>query len=298
MTDLIPISWSEIDAYHQCPHKWWLGYIEGWQAPPSPALQRGIDWHELMDLHYAGRLPGGDPRQASAKVSELLGRTDPHATEQQGLLTWMFDGYGQMWDEEDHRDWTVVASEHKLELPLPDPEGNPSRFLVRARIDLLARFKPNGKLWLWDHKTGANLPKGKDLDFEDQFGLYIWLLRQTGHEIQGCVYNAARTQRNKSAPQPLNERFSRTLLVRTDTELRTMANEIWATAEAMYPLDQPPLWPPPRHPDSERCKWRCGFTEGCLASRKGMKVDSYMEAHGLERRHGKPILWRSEVDVT
>jgi RecB family exonuclease len=277
-------------------YKHYLGYIEGWQAQPSAALQRGTDWHTILDVWYQAQLPGAAEEQrawAVRKVDQLIGRKDPESTAQQDLLAWMWDGYRARWHDE-ALEWQPLESEQRLELPLPRPDGKPSRFIVRARIDLLARYRPTRRLWLWDHKTGQNLPKERDLDFEDQFGLYVWLLRRMGRKIQGCVYNAARTQRNVSAPQPLAERFSRTLLAKTDAELAQLAAEVWATAEMMYPEDRPPLWPPPRTMDSDRCKWRCGFNEGCLAGRKGMAIESHMVAHNLERREAKPVLWRDK----
>jgi len=69
----------------------------------------------------------------------------------------------------------------------------------------------------------------------------------------------------------LRERFARIKMVRTDVELQTMIEEIRSTAldivAAYDNLDAPETLMTPRHPDPERCKWKCGFTEPCLLGR-------------------------------
>jgi len=115
-----------------------------------------------------------------------------------------------------------------------------------------------------DHKSGADLPSERELDLDDQFGLYTWGLRKLGVAVFGSIYSAART-RQTIEPKTLEERFSRTRLYRTDQELETLAREAWATARAFYRYR---VGQEPRAPDSDRCRWRCPFTEPCLLGRK------------------------------
>jgi hypothetical protein len=267
------ISWSEIDTFRQCPYKHHLGYRERWQSDESkPALARGTAWHEILEAHYLGQLE---------KVDTLLGRRTEQ-TEQQELLQWMYDRYVEMWAEAD-REWTIQAVEYKGFAPLPNPDGGPSRFILKVKIDLLAARR--GRLWVWDHKSGANLPTDRDLDFDDQFGLYSWCMRQMGYPVMGAIYNAARTQRNKKTPQPLESCFSRTPLARTDYELTMIAAEAYRTAERAWPEVPVQLGRiPERTPNTETCKWKCDYKEACLSGRKGGSVEPMLRAHGMEPR--------------
>jgi hypothetical protein len=125
------------------------------------------------------------------------------------------------------------------------------------------------------HNTCRELPKQKALDFDDQFGLYIWLLRKQGLDVRGCIYNACRTNRLKR-DMTLDERFRREYTVRTDTELETMAAEALATFQNAYRGTKTDTLPP-RSPDPDRCGWRCPFSEPCLMSRKGRDIHELLK---------------------
>lgn len=259
----IVISYSQIDAFRQCPHKEQLAYKSRWtkDRDETTAAGRGTMWHQVMDSHYTALKEGANPTVAvddRVKGFREMGKDSDTID----LLMWMYDGYVEQWGNDE--EWQVLAIEHRAHAPLRFPSGRKSRFVMKMIIDLIVRDRDNGMVWLVDHKSHAYLPKSKELDLDDQFGLYTWGLRQLGHKPFGSVYNTARTQRNKVKPQPLDERFDRYPMTRTDHELDTIAQEALATAKAMYsPSNQAE-----RHTNSDTCKWRCDFTEACLIGRK------------------------------
>ena len=262
LPDDLVVSWSEIDAWRQCPHKWLLSYYERWTGPTTSApLRKGTLWHTVMELHY------GQPnlRGSTQVVGDYLKACD-ESEEIVDLILWMYTSYVVKWFEEDRR-WEILHVEHKLTLPLT------SRIWVKCRLDLVIRDEL-GRIWLIDHKTGRNLPSDRELDLDDQFGLYHWLLRLAGYNVFGIIHNAARTQRNQS-PMSLEERFKRSTTVRIPTELDTLGREIESTARdiavaraALARGDTSTELVTPRHPDPERCRWRCDYTEPCLLGRK------------------------------
>jgi hypothetical protein len=271
MADQVVVSFSEIDAFRQCPFKHHLAYRQRWQTDvESIPLQRGTAWHKILETRYEGQRTGTEAA-ALDKINRLL-TTDDGTTEEQELLEWMYDGYCDMFDEED-REWTVRAAEFKGFAPLND------RFMLKVKIDLVAVLR--GRLWVWDHKSGKNLPYDKELDLDDQMGLYIWCMRQMGYPVAGAIYNSARTQRNKGE-MALDERFRRVPLRRTDYELNIIAQEAIATCNKMWPEQFDGI--PERNPNTDTCRWRCGFTEACLSNRKGGRIKDMLEAHGYESR--------------
>lgn len=266
---IVTVSNTELDAAKQCPHKHHLAYRERWASPGfSPALSLGILWHLVMQTHYWAIKTGSSDRERRAAIAAIL--LDQPRPEEAELCAWMFDGYEERYGIDPQ--WEILEVEGQRLIRLPTSTGRPSRFFVRMRFDLLVREtlvllgkKRKQRIKLVDHKSGRNLPTQKELDLDDQFGLYTWGLRSLGEDVWGSVYSAARSQRNKVVAQPLEERFARVPLWRGDYELETIAREAYAIASRAYAV---PPGGGPRHPDSERCRWRCPYTEACLIGRK------------------------------
>lgn len=282
MPETITISYSELDTARQCLFKHDLAYRGRWRAPDtSPALSRGTLWHAVMESHYRTLMVyqqaarAGDDWGEARLQMELRRAVMPHLydpsmrqTEQQELVEWMYTGYLEHYGLDP--DYTILAVEHAPEVWLPTDRGGRSRFKLKLKIDLVVRWQ--GKIWLLDHKSGKDLPKKKELDIDDQFGLYTWAMVRLGRPVLGSIHSAARTHRNKDQtkhPQPLETRFLRTPLYRTPRELEAIALDAYKTAVAMY------RWEPgeaPRSPNTDTCRWRCDYTESCLASRKGIAL--------------------------
>lgn len=284
------VSFSEIDTFRQCPFKHELAYKERWVPPTvGPALARGTAWHAMLEAHYRvlmdaspGSLTSAWSEAQLAAYRWLVEAKLPE--EEEDLLRWMYAGYCKHWEGED---WGikagthVLAVEHAAEVALPTDRGGRSRFRFKLKIDLVVWI--NGKLWVVDHKSGKDLPRQKETDIDDQFGLYIWGMRQLGRNVFGSVYNAARTQRNKDQDknyQPLDERFSRTRLARTDVELTHLAVDAYRAAKMAYSLKPGEA---PRSPNTDTCKWKCGFTEACLLGRKGLDDRAILRDTGFRQ---------------
>ncbi|AZS06681.1 exonuclease [Streptomyces phage Hiyaa] len=285
----IVISYSELDTFKQCPHKHDLGYVQRWTQPKDErtAAGRGTMWHKILDSHYTALKHGGGKREVATAVAERVqdfrnvGK-DPDVID---LLMWMYEGYLEKWglDEE----WEILKVEYKTIVPLKYRNGKLSRFDLKMVIDLVVRDRRTGKVWLIDHKSHAALPKERELELDDQFGLYTWGLRELGHKVFGAIYNTARTQRNKGdypevireweikkangqtkaarpVPQDLDARFDRYLMSRTPIEVENIAQDALATARSMYSRENRRE----RHTNNDTCKWKCDFTEACLLGRK------------------------------
>lgn len=280
------VSFSEIDCFRQCPHKHELAYKQRWQSPSiGPALSRGILWHAVMEAHYRYIMELQQQHHGewtkhfdaglllAERINPMLHNDIGGQTEDQQLVEWMYEGYVAHYGLDP--EWRILGVEHAAVVTLPTPRGTPSQKKLKIKIDLIVRDSQK-RLWIVDHKSGKNLPKDKELDIDDQFGLYTWGMRKLGQDVFGSLHNAARTHRNKDQvahPQPLEERHSRTRLVRTPTELDTLAIEAYRTASRAYAIKPGEA---ERAPNSDTCRWRCDFTEPCLASRKGIIPEDEM----------------------
>lgn len=265
----VTVSWSEIDTYRQCPHKHDLTYRQRWVGKTTaPALMRGSLFHKVLEAHYRSLMerPGdlvSARRQAEQWWLEWRREWGGENGEEADLVWWMYEGYVEQWGADP--DWEIRGVEQKLEVPIPTAAGRPSRFILKMQIDLIVRDRTmGGKLFIVDHKSGAELPKRKNLDMADQFSLYMWGMRALGYPVFGSMWNAARTRRLKTKESALSDRFCRELLARTDHELNTIMRETYATARKAYAAKAITE----RHPDADRCQWACSFTEACLLGRK------------------------------
>lgn len=294
------VSWSEIDTYRQCPHKHDLSYKQRWKLEDeSPALTRGTAWHTIMESHYTAIMPAPPIAGFIPSVDEAFDKiTDPDVRD---LVSWMYTGYLDFYGNDP--DWEIVAVEFPFQVWLPTLTGGRSNFKLKGKIDLVIRWK--GKLYIVDHKSCKDLPTGKKLELDDQFGLYTWAMKQLGKPIFASMHSAARTQRNAAKPESLDSIIKRAdaagLLVnmggadrkayaKNQQELHPNAGTVEQTLDSRF--KRTPLYrgdteldriardayltvrnayrsgEAERNTDVERCGWRCPFTEACLHGRK------------------------------
>lgn len=285
------VSYSELDAARQCFFKHEMAYKERWTPPTeSPALARGTAWHKLMETHYGmirerlrGEAAWTDDQIIEAVFRIHLADDNGQQSKEQELLEWIYRGHVEYWGFDD--DWRVQAVEFSPTVWLPSPSGHRSNFKLKLKIDLVVKIKIAGKwqLVIVDHKTGKDLPKQKELDIDDQFGLYTWAMRQLGHDVLYSIHNAARTHRNVDQVkhfQPLDERFRRTPTHRTDIELDVLAHEAYQWAKLAY---QHKIGEAPRSANPDTCSWKCPFTDACLYGRKGGDHRRMLEDMGFRQ---------------
>lgn len=299
------ISYSELVTFRDCPMKHQLAYIQRWKKlETSPALSRGTGWHSAMAAHYEvirdHQATIGEVRSLTiAEAQALRPRCDRAAQiairdsglpdNERELLLWMYQGYVEMWGVD--RDWWVDRIEYGEPVVLPNPDGKRSKFMLKTKLDLVVRdlSLPGWPLKIVDHKSGANLPSDKELDLDDQFGLYQLALREAGWPVIGTVYNAARTTRNlgdhpgadaKNKPQPLEKRFLRYGMTRSDPELTAIGADAYRAAVASR--SKANLAAPYASPNPDVCKWKCDFVTQHIAARKiGVPVEDILSRGGF-----------------
>lgn len=278
---LIRVSNSELETYRQCRLKHQIQYYERWRTDEEhPALARGTLFHSVMEKHYgqiAQRREDGETIDSEAMAQDLFLSVAPllyeegtgNQTEQQEIVEWIYRGYVECYGLDP--EWEIVGIEVPLNVPLLYEDGSPTRFALSGTADLVVRDHGyGGGLWIVDHKTCKDLPK-KDFDMEDQTAIYTYLLRESGMDIRGAIYNHCRTYKLKSRAMGMDERFKRTHTIRQSRELRTCVNELIELMDEAYDrLERygDAVRDAPRTPDGERCDWKCNLTEACLAGRK------------------------------
>lgn len=257
-----------------------MGYRERWRSEETaPALSRGKLFHEVLELHYRKLKEGLTPVGVAQEMQTsglLFDAETGDSTEEQDLVAWIYEGYVEHYDGDS--DWEILEVEMALEDWLPTETGTRSTFRMKGKVDLLIKDNSaGGGLWVVDHKTCKDMPKAKDVDFDDQTAVYTYLLRKRGYDIRGAIFNFCRTAKLKRAME-MKERFARPLTVRVPEELETMALEVLDTFRDAY---KPRKRLPPRSPNTDTCNWRCPFKEPCLMARKGRDHKELLEDFGF-----------------
>lgn len=304
------ISFSEISTAKQCSLKHQLGYVERWSKPQpvDSALSKGTAWHLVMETHYNVLKGGGDLKACLTAVTRIVRQMDESL---QGLMWWMYQGYVAYYGADPG--WKILAVEHNAVCRLPALTGNPSSFYLKVKIDLVVQDRRTKNIYVVDHKSGKDLPGAKLLELDDQFGLYTWAMRQMGKKVFGQIYSAARTYRLQAdvaaerqlaelaasgtpvstgglaGPQrtPLDERFKRIPLYRTDKELDATVQDTYLLALARYRQQAEVTRAgvmSPRSTDPQDCQWKCDFKEACLAGRKGLSIQRFLRDQGFEQQ--------------
>lgn len=311
----IVVSHSELESASRCPFQHQLSYRERWTRPRDETTPagRGVIWHSVLQAHYqtlkdaqtAARLRTGDWRafDAEAALAQALeavtvvleGVAD---TETQSLLSWMYDGYVD-WHGPD-LEWEILEVELRGEVPLDPPVARKFRhldadepygwvdaselFVFKFFADLVVR--DSGRVWIVDHKSVHDFPSNLDLDLDSQFDRYTWAMRKLGYDVFGQQYNMARRRKLKVKAQPLSERHRREITYRSPAELDRVAQDMFLTAYDRYSqaLELEALGvDSPRVTSSRHCSRVCDFTEPCLADRKGVPLNGYLEALGYRQ---------------
>src|SRR5699024_4806802 len=119
----------------------------------------------------------------NARAQRINPDSGEYVSEDAELIDALHEGYVESYGFEP--EWTPVPLESPYLIPLLDENGEPSNYQIKGKIDVILRDNATGLLWVVDHKTASNLAGQQDLEIDDQFGLYVWAMRQLGHRIVG-----------------------------------------------------------------------------------------------------------------
>jgi hypothetical protein len=273
-----------------------LQYVERWVGPDKGGARGlGTDWHKVLEalfrmlmeiqreMQAAGHGPAGPfgrweyGPDVADRVMEAIRATDVLAGLNAELVNWMLEGYLRKWGLRSN--WTVLAVEFNPQSSLPGPDGQPSLFDLKCKLDLVVQDTLTGWIWIVDHKSGQRRPQVAALNLDDQFGLYTWILRRLGRPVYGAIHSWSKTSKPKTFVDKLEDRFEDFPMDRSETELDTIASDAFRSIDAAYKVDGEPLV----YPDGEWCRRRCDFVNAHLAARRGFApIRSYLRDTGYE----------------
>lgn len=293
------VSYSEVSTFRACPLKWHLRYQVGLKSPERIAkLDLGLAWHKVLEVYYGAQIGVSvddiDARQAAAEKkarftianirSILPGQV--YEKEPEDLLQWMFDGYLVMWKERD-REWEVIECEYHITAPL-GLRTHDETVRFHGFIDVIQRSRKTGRIRARDYKSSSQRDLSaqswaKELQLDDQFGLYNKALLLEGRDIDFIEYDGARTDRLKRE-MTLTERFNRVALYRSPGELDVLWEEFRNAVRDMLATERGSR-PVTSNPNPAECRWKCDLMNAHLLGRmNGGDYVGAAESYGFVSR--------------
>jgi hypothetical protein len=157
---------------------------------------------------------------------------------------------------------------------------------LKAKIDLVVHDLQTGYVIIIDHKSGERMPSDRALEIDDQFGLYVWLLRQMGRNVLMSYMAWAGTKKTRSGEAFSNDFAALLPLSRTNEELDAIALDAWKTAHTLYSWDYRANGDPHSSPHTEWCARTCDFLNAHLADRQQIQpLRSFLVDTGWKQLH-------------
>jgi len=199
---------TERASFRRCRRQWFLSVVHRLKrAGGDSNFWFGEIVHAGLEAYYKGiqaKQPWAECQEAGLSAfadgwkrivavarEELGGLFDTYAQEYNDA--WELGG--QMLPAYFKRDrktglGKVILVELRHTVPILGPDGKPlRRGTISCRYDLVVE-KPNGDIWIIDHKTASQKPSSAQLDLDDQLTAlaYVWW-RKTGKWPRGQIYN-------------------------------------------------------------------------------------------------------------
>jgi len=188
------ISYSEIRTFERCKRLWTYTYEQGWAPKREDAVLTDGRWvHKLLAAYYAGASWHDSHAALLADALEacLFDEERDEVRRRADVIAGVMARYVQRYAEEA---WEPIFYQDEplieREILVPLPTGG----MLKAQVDLVARNRDDGTIWVWDHKTKREFDKDMEarLDFDPQLSIYTVGLRALGINVAGGLHNYLR----------------------------------------------------------------------------------------------------------
>lgn len=281
--DLLLVSHSQIGTWNRCSMKWHIGYNLGWTSKVQPAyFDRGHMIHEGLETYY-NRFKDGKPLGDASFLPDLIGQwmqsdKDLSMISAVGKL---LERYIKEYSPVEDRLLKVLDVEKHVLADLITPKGR--HYKLQGYLDLIVEV--NGKVWIVDHKSSgsARFKTEQQVLMDAQLPIYAALLRDSGVDVFGMVFNFLNTYEYKTAADT-SKLFQRIVTYRTDVELRNIVTEFGRAVDDIYENRNDP-----RREFGFDCD-RCAFQEPCMMNMRGVGFEKLMHPNFVLKNESEDII--------
>lgn len=272
----LTVSHSQLQQWDRCRFAFKLSYIDGWQSIETKTyFQLGSLVHEFLELHYENLKNGGDHGESMARIVESARtKLENNSGMDQVDLTRralkLMENYVMYFSPIFDEKWQVLATEYHFKIPLKTPSG--VLFFLQGFVDLVAKERETGRVYIWDHKTTGNAAFWSDTEamMDPQLPIYIAGLQEIGKPIHGAMLNFINTYDYKKEAD-LDKQFKRMKVYKNENELSNILYEVGLKVDDILANKDNPL-----RSLRKDCS-QCRFQAPCLLSLKGVPIQDAME---------------------
>lgn len=272
-TELPVFSHTKIGTFDQCEFLFYVGYdLNYGSVRKSPAMLLGDYCHKLLEAYYNKIKEGENTSVAFDAMRQRLmelaqNGADLAILDQAGkLIIRYLERFAPFADEE----WEVLEVEYHFEFVLETPKGR--KFVLQGYIDLIARNRKTGKVWVWDHKiTGKQFLSPMQAMMDAQLPTYLAaLINKGGYDLHGMLFNQIKSYVHKKATPAIDQIFKREETTRTELELDAFLYNLGLAVDRILDYREAKRFPV-RSLNKDTCNY-CWLNETCLFNMKGMDL--------------------------
>lgn len=255
--------YSEKEAFNSCPQKYrWQhdGLTKQIEGSDAHDMNWGAGIHAGLEAHYQGKgwseIEGAFKKEYPSNLKE-----DDLAKTVEGGVECL-KKYIAHYSEQD-QNWEVLATEEAGVVRIDGEDHD-------LHIDLVARNRQSGDVYLWDHKTTSKVASPaywKSYELSGQLTRYCVFVKEKYGNCAGAIINNISVKhlkiRNKYGEGPgLVVNFERQLFNRTPAQIKYWMDSDSDWMRLIRMCEQTNVWPKALN---KLCGW-CEFYELCLAS--------------------------------
>lgn len=264
MSDNIPrFSYSQLQTWNRCHFSWYLNYDQKWATVETKSyFIEGNIFHDLVMVYYKN-IPLTDHDSCVRLVKQRVGEyrnaaaSDPAKLQLVANMARVVKNYLEFARHEDMK-WDILDAEKHFDILLKTPKGR--EFYLQGYIDILAREKETGRLYVWDHKTYSKTPWSETMVMMDsQIFSYVAALRLMNIPIFGLIVNQVNKYEYKD-PQMDEKLFKRAPAIPTDQELYGKLHAFTEAVDELLDCQESGVYRRNLHKDCASCFYQ----EPCL----------------------------------
>lgn len=286
-------SHSQLGTWNRCHFSWFLNYDQKWQTlETKDYFIEGNIAHDLLMCYYKN-IPLTGHKECVTLVKQRVGEyhkaagQDAHKLGMITKIAKMIKLYLENYVFDYDSEWDFLDAEKHVKALLRTPKGK--EFFLEGYVDILARKKSSGQLYIWDHKTVGKLPWWSEamLLMDSQTPTYVAVLRYMGIPIHGSVINQLNKYEYKD-PQTDDKLFKRESIHHNESELKIRLLELGRTVDEIEDAKESGIF---RRNISKDCSG-CFYQDPCLTLMKApeIPIESVMAVDFIKKQPKKVLI--------
>lgn len=293
-TSIPTYSHNQLSTWDRCHYSWYLNYVEKWVTTETKSyFVEGTVGHDLLMAYYKN-LPLTDHDSCVKIVKQRVGEyrmaagQEPEKLSIVSNIARVVKGYLEDFARDEDTKWDFLDAEKHFSVLLKTPKGR--EFFLEGYIDILAREKASGRLYIWDHKfvgQTSSFWTENMLLMDSQTPTYEASLYFQNIPIYGSIINQLNKYEFKKPAMP-DQLYRRKPILHSENELKFRMLELGRTVDEIEDCKESGIF---RRSISKECSG-CFYMDPCLTLMKApeIPVEHAMQVGFIKKSEKKALI--------